>query len=435
MSADELKAFYKARAKKPDLFTYDDDGNLVELNKEGSVVKTIPLPEYRSPTLEEFDEMEKNRMTAVAAAQKEVTDAYKELQQLLSQEEYLKSDALRLNRKVKEADIKLLATRFPLRFVSLDPFSFPIKDIEFDKSYEKRKYPYSHYFLQENPFTLQEQYVRVGKAAVKPSISVAEAKAAEDNAIKVILFAQPDTNDYGFLSLDWSVELEFNGTMYHSAKQALAAELAKGFNDEENLQRIMTTESATEITYDLSNVPGDADANEPKWNDLTKRLLYDINIVKFNQYPELAGRLLETKNAQLGAYIPDDNLLGIGISIDNVQAQNPVNWTGQNLLGKALMDIRQKMRSDRELAEQQAAAEQPKPVVRRRKPAVATAVPPSPAPATSVPPEVMSQPAAGPPPEEELGTAAPPPPEAIAQPQGGPRPIRRKPGVAPQPTV
>lgn len=416
MSADELKAFYKARAKKPDLFTYDEDGNLVELNKEGTVQKTIPLPEYRSPSLEEFDEMEKARIAAIAVAQKEVTDAYKELQHLLSQEDVPKSEILRLNRKVKEADIKLLAVRFPLRRVEM--LDNPrISSIEFDKPSEKRRYQYEFFKLEERPFTLQEQYVRVGKAAVRASVSVAEARAAEDNAIKVILFAEPDTNDYGFLSLNWAIELEFNGTMYNSAKQALAAEIAKGFNDQENLQRIMTAESPQEITYQLSDVPGESDANEPKWNDLTKRLLYDINIVKFNQYPELAGRLLETKNAQLGAYIPDDNLLGIGISLDNVQSLNPVNWTGQNLLGKALMDIRQKIRSDRELAAQQAAPTEEKPVARRRKPAVASSGVPPTAATIVPPPEAMAQPAGVLPPQEQ-------PP--------GPRQIRRKPAVAPQ---
>jgi ribA/ribD-fused uncharacterized protein len=424
MSADELKAFYKARAKKPDLFTYDTDGNLVELNKEGTVQKTIPLPEYRVPSLEEFDEMEKNRIAAIATAQKEFTDAYKELQQLLTQEDVPKSEILRVNRKVKEADIKLLAVRFPLRTVELlhPP---KISSIEFDKSFETRHYTYPFYALLERPFTLQEQYVRVGKAPVKPSVSVAEAKAAEDNAIKVILFAEPDTNDYGFLSLNWAVELEFNGTMYNSARQALAAELAKGFNDEQNLQRIMTAESPQEITYELSDVPGEADANEPKWNDLTKRLLYDINIVKFNQYPELAGRLLETKNAQLGAYIPDDNLLGIGISLDNVQSLNPVNWTGQNLLGKALMDIRQKIRSDQELAAQQTAAEA-KPAPRRKRPVAATQAPPAVVP----PPEAMTPPEAVPP---VAGDAPAQPPGVQEQPIGAvPRPIRRRPVAAPQ---
>jgi hypothetical protein len=161
--------------------------------------------------------------------------------------------------------------------------------------------------------------------------------------------------------------------MYNSAQQAIVAELAKVFNDQEGLQKIMLADTPDEINYKLDNVPGDAEINESKWNDTTKQLIYDVNISKFNQYPELTARLLETKTALLGAYIPDDNLIGIGISIDNIQSKNPLNWTGQNLLGKALMDIREKLRSDREaVAAQSILVAQP--ISRRKKPSISQSV-------------------------------------------------------------
>ena len=103
MSAEELKRFYKARAKKPELFSYDDDGNLVELNKEGSVIKTYSLPNYRPPTYEELDEMESKRTEAIAIANKEFEDARRELRNLGP--DTPDSDVLRVNRKVKEADV------------------------------------------------------------------------------------------------------------------------------------------------------------------------------------------------------------------------------------------------------------------------------------------------------------------------------------------
>ena len=381
MSTDELKRFYKAKAKKPDLFSYDDDGNLVELNKEGTVIKTYSLPNYRPPTYEEIDEMESKRIEDIAVANKEFEDARRELRNLAP--DTSDSDVLRLNRKVKEADVRLQAIRFPLHYIELDS-GIPINKIDFDKTFEKRKYPYNFLFLKTRAFSLQEQYVRIGKAPVKPLISVAEAKAAAEAASTpiVILFEEPQTNEYGFLSLKWAVEIEFNNTMYNSAKQAISAELAKVFNDQENLQKIMTAESPEEVNYDLDDVPGEA--AQDKWNDNIKQLIYDVNIAKFNQYPELVTRLLETKTAVLGAYIPNDNLIGIGLSLDNIQSKNPINWTGQNLLGKALMDIREKFRADMVLATISDAtisdatrsgattseAEPVKRVIRRRRPVV-----------------------------------------------------------------
>jgi 1-deoxy-D-xylulose 5-phosphate reductoisomerase len=71
MSAEELKKFYKAKSKKPEQYGYDDNGNLIELNKEGTVIKTIALPDYRTPTYEEFDEMEEQRSKQIALANKE----------------------------------------------------------------------------------------------------------------------------------------------------------------------------------------------------------------------------------------------------------------------------------------------------------------------------------------------------------------------------
>jgi ribA/ribD-fused uncharacterized protein len=369
--SEELKRFYKAKAKKPNLFGYDDDGNLIELNKEGGIVKTIPLPIYRHPTYEEFDEMEKKRVEGIAIANKEFEDAKKELRAMLSSPEMIDSEVLRMNRKVAEADMKLQSIRFPLRYVSREG-GIEIRKIDFEQINETRKFPYDLYFLQERPFTLQEQYIRIGQLPDKPLKSVAEIKAAAEQGATVILFAEPETNDYGYLSLNWVVEIEFNGTMYNSAQQALYAEIAKSFNDQDHLSKIMLADTPDAIDYSLEDVPGDAEVNEPRWNDLTKQFIYDINIAKFNQYPELAGRLLETKTAMLGAYIPDDNLIGIGISLDNIQSKNPVNWTGQNLLGKALMDIREKVRSEREIAQQQVAVPQPAP--RRKKPGVASVV-------------------------------------------------------------
>lgn len=417
MSTDELKRFYKARVKKPNLFTYDDDGNLIELNKEGSIVKTIPLPDYRPPTYEEFDEMEQKRDEAIAIANKEFENARRELREAISTPDTPASDIIRLNRKVKEADINLQNVRFPLQYVNRDNTEgIPINLIEFDKPYEKRKYPYFFYFLEERPFTLQDQYVRVGKVAATPLKSLAEINEATKaaNASVVILFQDPETNDYGFLSLKWVVEIEYNGTMYNSAQQAIAAELAKSFNDQENLQKIMIADTPDEVSYTLDDVPGDADANETKWNDTTKQLIYTINMAKFSQYPELAARLLETKTAVLGAYLPNDNLIGVGISLDNIQSQNPVNWTGQNLLGKALMDIREKIRSDREIAIQQAAPA-PQPIARRKKPSIVK---------TPIEPIL---------PQESTVSQEPIEPSITQVPStavGIPRPIRRRPQAA-----
>ena len=371
--SEELKKFYKAKSHptKGILYDYDDDGNLIERNKEGATIKTIPLPQYRPPTMEEFDEMEKKRKEAIAVANKEFEDARVQLHEEYKKPNRLTSNIIRLNRIVEEADHKLQAIRSPLKFI-LKEDGIKIRQLDFTQLGETRVFPYDIAFMQTNPYQLQEQYVREGEQMKKPLVSLAEANQALAVAavIPLILFSDPDTNEYGFLSLNWAVQLEFNATMYHSAKQAIAAELAKSFNDQDHLATIMMTETAEAVQYKVEDVPGDKDANEVKWNDVMKKLLHDVNLTKFTQYPELATKLLETKDAVLGAYEPNDNLIGIGISLDNIHSRDQVQWTGQNLLGKALMEVRETIKQNQlALAAQQPQQQKfPRP---KRKPRIA----------------------------------------------------------------
>jgi hypothetical protein len=71
---------------------------------------------------------------------------------------------------------------------------------------------------------------------------------------------------------------------------------------------------------------------------------YDIvvngNIHKFNQHPAFTDFLINTKDRVLVEASPIDKIWGIGLSKDADQIDNPYFWNGQNLLGFALMEVR-----------------------------------------------------------------------------------------------
>jgi ribA/ribD-fused uncharacterized protein len=342
--ATELERFYRAKAKAgiDGNYGYDNDGNLVERDGKGTVIKTITLPTYRRPTNEEYDVMEQTHREAIAVAERAVDEARSALYAMSQNPERDDSTMLRLNRAVMEEESKLVRIRFPLMYIAhLE--NIPIKQVDFTQPNNDRKVPYDLAILETRPFTLQEQYVRIGENPEVPLVSVAEAKDMIKAAEKepVIVFEGTESDDYGYLSLDWSVMIEFHSTMYHSAKQAIYAELAKFFNDEVHLPQLLSAKTADEINYSLEDVPGENNAD--KWNEQLRKLVYDVNLEKFKQYPELAAKLLETKNAILGAYLPGDSIIGTGISMENVDAKDPSKW-GENVLGKALMNIRDVMR-------------------------------------------------------------------------------------------
>lgn len=66
---------------------------------------------------------------------------------------------------------------------------------------------------------------------------------------------------------------------------------------------------------------------------------------KFSQNPELGARLLRTGQKPIAEASPSDVVFGIGLAPSNPLAQDPANWKGFNLLGKALMQAREELRA------------------------------------------------------------------------------------------
>ena len=342
LKAKEVTAKHNKKSTKPLRFGYDADGNLTE--QDGSGLKTIPLPTYRAPSLEELDEMETQRMNAIADASQAFDSARSELYEAIHTAGVTDPSVVSgLNRKVLEADQRLQVVRFPLRYIA-KVYPVMIRDLDFNKIQEVRKFPYQIAVLETNPFPLQDQYVRIGIAAPRPLMSVEEAQAQADETI--LVFAEPDSNAQGFLSLSWPVDLIMGGRSYHSAKQALAGELAMHFKDEANYKKISEAETADAVSYSVENTPGGKDKNQGEWNKKQSELIYSVNRVKFTAYPALAKQLLDTKYAILGAYLPNDTILGIGISINDPKATIRKNWSGQNELGQALMKLREEIRAN-----------------------------------------------------------------------------------------
>jgi ribA/ribD-fused uncharacterized protein len=349
----KLQSFYRAKAKdvKGLIYGYDADGNLVERSK-GTVIKTIALPIYRPLNAEEIDDMEKKHQHAIALANRAVDEARSALYAMSQSVERDDSKMLRLNRMVMEADCKLCVTRFPLRYIAKEE-GIKIRQLDFTQPTEKRGLPYNVAIIETRPFPLQEQYVRIGEPAPPPLVSVAEANSMMKEAagIPVILFEGADSNEYGYLSMEWAVVLEYHSTTYESdsityqsVHQAIYCELARLFGDKTRRLQFLQAKTADEIVYSLEDVRN-PEQNREKWNEHLRKLIYEVNLLKFRRYPELAAKLLETKNAMIGAYEPGDRLIGIGIPIESTDSKDPANW-GENVLGKALMNIRELLRSE-----------------------------------------------------------------------------------------
>lgn len=76
------------------------------------------------------------------------------------------------------------------------------------------------------------------------------------------------------------------------------------------------------------------------WKRKRRQVVYYANLEKFSQNPELKERLLATKDATLAECAVGDKIWGTGLSQRNPNCIYPEKWTGKNLLGEILMEVR-----------------------------------------------------------------------------------------------
>ena len=349
----KVRKFYSQRLKNAHLFTYDQDGDLVQKDKDGGIVETIKLSSYRSPTLEEHSEAHTDRKQRIAHAEDIFEQEFKKLRNLANSGAP-DDEVLRQNRVVEKADTDLQSTRFPLKMGYFTD-SVDINQVLFENQFEKRKMPYRLSSMLTYPFNLQTLYVRdtpipvavaeatsINITAGIPSISN-QASTSSINKGGVILFSRPATNDYGYMSMHWPVNFEYNTSMYVNAQQAILAEMAKIYEDEPGRLMIMSEESPDEILYTKEDVKSQKDISDESWNQNMSSLIVPIIRAKFKQHPELSKKLISTGKSELGAVEPGDTLLGIGLAIENTDAQLPQKWSGQNMIGKALEYVRDEL--------------------------------------------------------------------------------------------
>lgn len=85
--------------------------------------------------------------------------------------------------------------------------------------------------------------------------------------------------------------------------------------------------------------------NGIQWDQHKEQIVFQGNLAKFSQHPELAKQLLATGDKILVEASPYDRVWGIGLAQEDPRCQDPAQWRGLNLLGKALMAVRQRLQS------------------------------------------------------------------------------------------
>lgn len=120
----------------------------------------------------------------------------------------------------------------------------------------------------------------------------------------------------------------------------MMAEKARLFNDHESLTKIIESNHP----HDAKKLGRKVLSFNPKvWDEHKFDIVVKGNLAKFSQNDELKKFLIQTNDRILVEASPVDNIWGIGIAADNENVMNPNLWKGHNLLGYALMEVRDQL--------------------------------------------------------------------------------------------
>lgn len=131
-----------------------------------------------------------------------------------------------------------------------------------------------------------------------------------------------------------------DGHRYASAEHFMMAEKARLFGDHENHAKILQASNPGAAKALGRQVRGFDDAT---WLAQRFNIVVRANQAKFSQNKDLGDYLRQTGSRILVEASPVDRIWGIGMAQDDTHAGNPMLWRGLNLLGFALMQVREEL--------------------------------------------------------------------------------------------
>ena len=140
----------------------------------------------------------------------------------------------------------------------------------------------------------------------------------------------------------WKSEFWVDVDNYCCMEQYMMSEKARLFGDEEIREKIMKSADPREIKA-LGRLVKNFD--DSLWNRVKYSIVLTGNYYKFMQNEELKKFLLSTGDKVLVEASPYDRVWGIGMGASNENIEKPEMWRGENLLGFALMEVRDEIRN------------------------------------------------------------------------------------------
>lgn len=155
----------------------------------------------------------------------------------------------------------------------------------------------------------------------------------------IVCFHNPNEEN-GYLSNWYSSKFTVNDVDFSSMEQYMMYKKAVCFGDKDMANKILATDDVAKIKAFGRLV---ANYNESYWNGVRQIVVFEGLTAKFSQNEDLKAKLKATDNSILAECAVKDRIWGIGLSMNDLDRFQIDKWKGQNLLGYALMMVRERL--------------------------------------------------------------------------------------------
>ncbi|MCR5783821.1 MAG: NADAR family protein [Clostridia bacterium] len=157
-----------------------------------------------------------------------------------------------------------------------------------------------------------------------------------------VYFHLPDEPD-GYLSNWYISPFDLDGKHFTSVEQYIMYRKCLAFGDTDSAEAVLKTDDTAQQQKIGRNASGYIDS---VWTGMRQMVAVRGLLAKFSQNDNLKQKLLATDNAVLVECAGSDKIWACGVRLNDDRKKDAFNWSGQNILGFALMEVRELMKTN-----------------------------------------------------------------------------------------